>query len=162
LLLLSVVRVDLLRTWQASLPPDAPNKFLINVQPDQTEMLAGFLKRRGIDSPQLNPMIRGRLIAINDLPLGPKDYHDERAKRLSEREFSLSWASSLPAGNRIIAGRWWDSGQKDLLSLEDGIAESLRINLGDTLTYDIAGQKISAKVSNLRKVDWDSFRVNFF
>jgi putative ABC transport system permease protein len=162
LLLLSVVRVDLLRTWQASLPADAPNKFLINVQPDQTEVLGAFLRERGVHSPEFNPMIRGRLMAVNGRPVGPKDYTDERAKRLIEREFNLSWAKALPAGNRIIAGRWWKESATGLLSLEDGIAETLKIKVGDELTYDIAGQTISAKVDNLRKVDWDSFRVNFF
>jgi putative ABC transport system permease protein len=174
LLLLSVVRVDLLKTWQSSLPPDAPNKFLINVQPDQTDSLGTFLAKRGVRESEFSPMIRGRLVALNGKPIGPADYPQERAKRLIEREFNLSWATSLPPGNRIVGGKWWDaktvadtkSGEAkpagSYFSLEDGIAETLKIKIGDQLTYDIAGQRVSAEVNNLRKVDWDSFRVNFF
>jgi len=162
LLLLSVVRVDLLHTWQSSLPPDAPNKFLINVQPEQAENLAAFLSKNGVGAPQFSPMIRGRLVAINGKMVNASDYPQERAKRLIEREFNLSWASALPPGNRIVGGKWWDPGATGKLSLEDGIAETLKLKVGDQLTYDIAGQQVSAEVANLRKVDWDSFRVNFF
>ena len=107
-------------------------------------------------------MIRGRLVAINGRPVSPNDYPNERAKRLVEREFNLSWAAALPAGNRVVAGKWWDAAARDQFSIEDGIAETLKIKLGDDLTYDVAGQTVHAKVANLRKVDWDSFKVNFF
>jgi len=162
LLLLTVVRVDLLRTWQQSLPPDAPNKFLINVQPDQTATLAAFLEKRGIANPEFSPMVRGRLVEVNGKKIGPGDFPQERAKRLIEREFNLSWAATLPPGNRIVAGKWWKPDATGLFSLEDGIAETLKLKLGDELTYDVAGQPVTAKIDNLRKVDWDSFRVNFF
>jgi putative ABC transport system permease protein len=162
LLLLSVVRVDLLRTWQSSLPADSPNKFLINIQPEQTAPLAAFLREHGIRENAFSPMIRGRLVAINGKPVSPNDYPNERAKRLVEREFNLSWAAVLPAGNRVVAGEWWEATARDQLSIEDGIAETLQIKLGDELTYDVAGQTLRAKVANLRKVDWDSFKVNFF
>ncbi len=162
LLLLSVVRVDLLRTWQSGLPADSPNKFLINIQPEQTAPLAAFLKDNGIKENAFSPMIRGRLVAINGRPVSAADYPAERARRLVEREFNLSWAAALPPGNHVVAGKWWDAAARDSFSLEDGIAETLAIKLGDELTYDVAGQRVSAKVSNLRKVDWDSFKVNFF
>ena len=162
LLLLSVVRVDLLRSWQSSLPADSPNKFLINIQPEQTAPLAAFLKANGIRENAFSPMIRGRLIAINGKPVSANDYPNERAKRLIEREFNLSWAAVLPPGNRVVAGNWWEDVMQDRFSIEDGIAETLQIKVGDDLTYDIAGQTVNAKVANLRKVDWDSFKVNFF
>jgi putative ABC transport system permease protein len=162
LLLLSVVRVDLLRTWQSSLPADTPNKFLINIQPEQTAPLTAFLRERGIRETAFSPMIRGRLVAINGRAVSPDDYPNERAKRLVEREFNLSWAAALPAGNRVVAGNWWNAAARDQFSLEDGLAETLKIKLGDDLTYDVAGQTVHAKVTNLRKVDWDSFKVNFF
>ena len=162
LLLLTVVRVDLLRTWQSSLPPDSPNKFLINIQSEQTAPLEAFLHQRGIREVAFSPMIRGRLTAINGKTVGAGDYPNERAKRLIEREFNLSWSVALPPGNRVTSGIWWEPAARDQLSLEDGIAEALQIKLGDELTYDVAGQSVSAKVTSLRKVDWDSFKVNFF
>ena len=162
LLLLTLVRGDLMQSWRASLPPDAPTAFLINVLPDQVDGVRTLLKREiGVDAQQL-PMVRGRLVAINGVPFDTTQLPDERARRLGEREFNLSWMSELPATNRVVAGHWWKAGETGGMSLEDGIAETLGIKLGDTLTWDIVGSPIDAKVTSLRKVAWDSFRVNFF
>ncbi len=162
LLLLTLVRGELMRNWRASIPSDAPNAFMINVLPDQAAGVKALLKKGvGADAP-LYPMVRGRLVAINDKPLDTTQLPDERARRLGEREFNLSWMEALPKSNRVIAGAWWHPGETGGVSLEDGIAETLGIRLGDTLTYDIVGTRVSAKVTSLRKVDWDSFRVNFF
>jgi putative ABC transport system permease protein len=164
LLLLTVVRDDLLGMWQGRLPPEAPNRFLINIQPDQLEGLRAYFDGHGIATPRFYPMIRGRLVAINGAPVSADDYEDGRARRLVEREFNLSWASEPQDDNRIVAGRWWgaaDAG-RGLFSVEEGIAETLGIRLGDSLTYDIAGEEFTARVASLRKVQWDSFQVNFF
>jgi len=164
LLLLTLVRGDLMRNWRASLPADAPNAFLINVLPDQVEGVRAVLKRELSVDAQLSPMVRGRLVAINDKPLDTTRLAEEGARRLGEREFNLSWTDTLPRGNRIVSGEWWKpgGGEGGGVSLEDGIAQTLGIKLGDSLTYDIVGTRVSAKVTSLRKVDWDSFRVNFF
>ena len=162
LLLLTLVRGDLLRNWRASLPADAPNKFLINIQPDQVDPLTRFLHEQGELNARLYPMVRGRLVAINGNVLDPNAYDDERAKRLAEREFNLSAAADMPTDNRIVAGAWWQPGAHGEISLEEGIAQSLKIKLHDKLTYDIAGQRLSCEVSSLRKVEWGTFRVNFF
>jgi putative ABC transport system permease protein len=164
MLLLSVVRGDLLSAWQASLPPDAPNRFLINVQPDQVTALQGFFERATLSAPEFYPMVRGRLVAINGRPVRASAYEDERAKRLVEREFNLSWSRQLAVGNRVVSGRWWRGAEQgtDLFSVESGIARTLGIRLGDRLSYLIAGSEITGRVTSLREVDWDSFRVNFF
>jgi putative ABC transport system permease protein len=162
LLLLTMVRGDLMRNWRASLPPDAPNTFLINVLPDQVEGVRAALKRQlGVDA-TLSPMVRGRLVAINDQPFETTKLSEGRARQLGEREFNLSWTETLPRGNRIVAGAWWKPGETGGASLEEGIAQTLGIKLGDALTYDVTGTRVTAKVTSLRKVDWDSFRVNFF
>ena len=164
LLLLTLVRGDLMESWRATLPLDAPNRFLINVQPEQLTSLDIFFKTQGLPAPQFFPMVRGRLIAINDQPVSASNYPDDRAKRLVEREFNLSSADQLQSDNRIVAGRWWSTlGQSSAqLSLEQGIANTLGLKLHDVLTYDVAGATFSAQITSLRKVDWDSFRVNFF
>jgi putative ABC transport system permease protein len=165
LLLLTLVRGDLMRNWRASLPPDAPNAFLINVLPDQVDGVAAMLKRELDVDASLKPMVRGRLVEVNGAPFDAAQLSDDRARRLGEREFNLSWTDTVPAGNRVVAGRWWNAGATGAgagMSLEQGIAETLKIKVGDTLTYDVAGTRISAQVTSLRKVDWDSFRVNFF
>ena len=164
LLILGIVRIDLLHSWQANLPATAPNQFLINVQAGETEPLGALLRAGGVSVAGFYPMVRGRLNAINDHKVRPEDFTEPRARRLVRREFNLSWATRLPEDNRIIAGRWWPTGAAggDGLSLEQGLAETLGIRLGDRLRFTIAGQELNARVSSLRSVAWDSFRVNFF
>lgn len=164
LLLLSTVRTDLLNNWQKSLPDDAPNHFLINVQPDQVARLQQFLSRQGVVSPRLYPMVRARLTGINNREVSSDNYESERAKHLITREFNLSWSADLPQSNSLVAGHWWgpnESGQP-LLSLESGIAKALKINLHDTVHFNVNGNEMTFNVSSLRTVDWDSFNINFF
>ena len=165
LLLLTVVRGDLMRNWRASLPPDAPNQFLVNVLPEQVDDARAQLAQGvAVDVP-FNPMVRGRLVELNGKQVDTTKFADPRARRLAEREFNLSWADALPNGNRIVGGTFWALGQRGTqagISLEDGIAESLGVKVGDALTFDVAGTTVTANVTSLRKVDWDSFRVNFF
>lgn len=165
LLLLTFVRADLIADWQATIPPGAPNRFIINIQPDQVAGMKRFLaKEHNLSAVRFYPMVRGRLTGINGREVSPKDYGSERARRLAEREFNLSWAGHLQRDNRIVAGRWWgdDGAGKKQLSVEQGIARTLGIGLGDTLTFTVGGERFHAKVASLRKVDWDSFHVNFF
>jgi putative ABC transport system permease protein len=163
-LLLAFVRNDLLNTWQTSLPADAPNRFVINIQADQMPGINALLSAQGIDHAEILPMVRARLVSVNGKPLNVADYEDERAKRLAEREFNLSWAANMQSDNELVAGQWWraeDAG-KALLSLEQGLADTLKLKLGDQLTYDVAGTPLTLTISSLRKVDWSSMHVNFF
>ena len=163
LLTLTIIRSELLDLWQRSLPPDAPNRFIVNVQPDQIPGLKKFFEGRGIAMPELHPMVRARLIGINDRPVAPADYSDDRARRLVDREFNLSWATQMQKDNRLIAGNWWGNNPKtEQFSMEDGIAKSIGVGIGDKLTFDAAGSPFTAEITSLRKVDWDSFNVNFF
>ncbi|MES1982471.1 MAG: FtsX-like permease family protein [Pseudomonadota bacterium] len=162
LLLLTFVRADLMESWRARLPADAPNRFIVSIQPDQRAAVEEFFVQRQLTPPTLFPMVRGRLIAINQHPVSGEDYPEPRARSLAEREFNLSWAASLPQGNQLVEGKWWATGTTSALSVEEGIATTLGIHLGDILTYDVAGNQFSAPVVNLRKVQWDSMQVNFF
>ncbi|CAN5434719.1 FtsX-like permease family protein [soil metagenome] len=168
LLLLTVVRGDLVAAWRNATPADAPNRFVINIQPDQKEAVAARLAQGGINNPLLFPMIRGRLTQMNGVPITGETYKEDRARRLVDREFNLSTMPDLPPQNKIVAGRWY--GDKDSkggdkpaqASVEEGIAKTLNIKLGDRMTFDIAGQPVEATVSSFRKLDWSSMRVNFF
>lgn len=160
LLLLTVTRTDLVDAWRKAAPPDAPNRFVINIQPDQAAAVGARLDAGGVDAP-LYPMIRGRLIEVNKRAVGPESFTADRAQRLVDREFNLSYAAEAPSHNRITAGRWFAEGSNEL-SIEEGIAETLGIKLGDSLTFDIAGQLVTARATSLRKVNWDSMRANFF
>ena len=126
LLLLTVTRTDLVSAWRSAAPPDAPNRFVINVQPDQVSGVAQRLKEAGIEA-ELHPMIRGRLIQVNGKPVGPENYSDDRAQRLVDREFNLSYTSQAPGHNRITAGSWYRDGSSEL-SIEEGIAKTLGIH----------------------------------
>ncbi len=161
LLLLTVGRADLLESWKRRIPVDAPNRFAINIQPDQRAAVTGFFVDRKLAAP-LEPMIRGRLVEINGRSVRGDDYAENRARNLVEREFNLSWSSALPAGNTVTGGRWHGSDGEPQFSVEKGLAEQLKLKLGDVLTYDIAGTRITAPISSLRSLDWDSMRVNFF
>ena len=161
ILLLAIVRTDLLAGWQRTLPTDAPNRFLINVQTDQVDEVRRALSKEGLEAVQLSPMIRGRLIARNATALSAADYTDARAQRLVEREFNLSYASKLPEISQIVAGRDLDAKAHEV-SLELSLAKSLRLKLGDTLEFDVAGESVKVVVTSLRRVDWDSMRANFF
>ncbi|MGV6857566.1 MAG: ABC transporter permease [bacterium] len=161
LALLGGVRGDLMQAWENSLPEGAPNHFLINIQANELEPLQAFFESRQLDGFQLYPMVRGRLAAINQRPVSTDDYQADRAKRLVNREFNLSASATLPKENEVLEGQWFAPGQTGL-SVETGIAKSLGISIGDSLTFDVAGQTFSAEVSNLRKVNWESMQPNFF
>jgi putative ABC transport system permease protein len=164
LILLTLVRADLLESWRKGLPADAPNRFLVHIQPDQVHPLERFFAGNDVPPPRLYPMVRGRLVDINGKPVSSRDYVEDRARRLVDREFNLSWAQSMPSDNSIVTGRWFDGRDtgKAVVSVEEGIARTLGVKTGDMLTYDIAGSRLRVQVVSTRKVEWDSFRVNFF
>ena len=164
LMLLLMIKNDLMQSWQSSLPVDAPNRFIINIQPAQVPQVNVFAKEIGVNNSQVFAMIRGRLIAKNNQLLTPDSYQDERSKRLISREFNLSSAATMQTDNKLLQGHWWraDEAGAPLLSIEEDIAKALDIKLNDMLTYDIAGSKIDLTVTSIRKVEWDSMRANFF
>jgi len=161
LVLLVLLRTDLIDSWRQATPPDAPNRFVINLQPDQGEAFQQALKQAGVARYDWYPMIRGRLVEVNGRPVGPDTYPEDRAKRLIDREFNLSNAAQLPSHNQVVGGRWV-SEEADGLSVEEGIAQTLNLKLGDRLRFDVGGQMQEGRITSLRKVDWGSMRVNFF
>ena len=164
LLLLTLVRTDLLQTWENRLPPQTPDYFLINIQPDQVPQVRRFLRENTSVAVGLYPMIRGRLVKVDGVKVVPEHYPDRHAQHMARREFNLSVAAGLQKDNRITAGKWWPSGDRGrtLFSVENGIADTLGIRLGDTLTFRVADRDVTGKVTSLRSVDWDSFNANFF
>lgn len=164
LMLLALVRGDLVHNWQASLPENAPNRFVINIQPAQINGIDTFFTQQKIKDATVFPMVRGRLVSNNGLLINTTQWQDDRAKRLAEREFNLSWAAQMQSDNRLEAGRWWTPQEygKPYISIEQDLAKTLGIKLGDQLEFNIAGQPLTLTVTNLRKVDWDTMRVNFF
>ena len=165
LLLLTFVRTDLLDRWQLSLAENAPNRFIINVQQDQLQPVRDFIVRQGVAAPTLYPMVRARLLARNGTPVGRASYPDDpQMQRRAEREFNLSFGSTLRDDNRVVEGRFWGDRTPTTpeLSVEKKFADSLGWKVGDRIVFDIAGQRFQARITSLRDVNWDSFRPNFF
>jgi putative ABC transport system permease protein len=162
LLLIAMTRSDLIAGWRQSTPPDAPNQFLIDIQPDQRAGVTDYLKQHGQGDAALSPMVRGRLIAVNGKPVSPDNYEKADAKRLVDREFNLSYTTELPGDNRVVGGDWYGTDGRAQVSIEEGLAKTINVKLGDTLRFDVAGMQVEGPVTSLRKVDWNSFKVNFF
>jgi putative ABC transport system permease protein len=161
LVLLVLLRTDLISSWRAASPPGAPNRFVINVMPEQGPAFTQALKDAGVARFDWFPMIRGRLVAINGRNVSPADYPDERARRLVDREFNLSHSATRPEQNVVVAGRWQPD-EAGAISVEEGIAKTLGVTLGDSLSFDVGGMQTVSKITSLRKVDWASMRANFF
>ena len=161
LVLLVLLRTDLIASWRKATPPDAPNRFVINVMPEQSDAFQRTLRDAGVRQYDWYPMIRGRLVAVNGRAVSPDDYVEDRAQRLVDREFNLSHSAAPPPHNQIVAGRW-TADEAGAVSVEDGIAKTLGLKVGDTLRFDIGGLQLDSKITSLRKVDWGSMRANFF
>jgi putative ABC transport system permease protein len=164
ILLLTVTRGDLLAAWRAKTPIDAPNRFILNIQPDQRAPLAAFFRERGLPPVAAYPMVRGRLMAINSIEVSAATYEEARTRRLVEREFNLSYLDDLPGHNWVSAGSWFTPADRasGALSVEEGIARTLGVKVGDRLTWSVGGQEFTAPVTSLRRLSWDSMQVNFF
>jgi putative ABC transport system permease protein len=161
LVLLVLLRTDLINSWRKSTPPDAPNRFVIYVMPEQGDDFRKALRTGGVQKFDWYPMIRGRLVAINGKAVTPDDYVEDRAKRLVDREFNLSSSATRPPHNEVVAGQWKDE-EAGAASVEEGIAKTLNLKLGDTLRFDVGGVQTESRITSMRKVDWGSMRANFF
>lgn len=161
LILLVLLRTDLIDSWRKATPPDAPNRFVINVMPEQSESFQQTLKQAGVKNYDWYPMIRGRLVAINNADVKLDNFADERAKRMLDREFNLSNSAALPAHNIVTTGAW-TSEETGGVSIEESVAKTLNLATGDKLRFDVGGMLIDSKVSSVRKVDWGSMRANFY
>ena len=176
LLLLTVVRGELIGAWRESAPPDAPNRFVVNIQPDQQAPLTQLLQQAGVQNVALYPMIRGRLIKINGQATSGGRYAQPQLKRMLEREFNLSTMRDLPPKNEVVLGKWYVEAESvgttagatkagaDVAeaSVEKGLFDQLGLKLGDQLMFDIGGQQVQSRVTSVRKLDWSSMRVNFY
>ncbi|WP_417544568.1 ABC transporter permease [Marinobacter sp.] len=158
---LILVRTSLLDDWQAQLPDDAPNHFLINIAPDAVDEVAGYWEERGQPLDQLYPMVRGRLTELNGQPVKEVVSKDQRVGALN-RELNLTWMPSLPTDNTIVEGSWFEEGQTDGVSVEAELAGKLGLVLGDELTFTIGSDKVTETVTSIRTVQWDSMKPNFY
>ncbi len=164
LLLLGVVRNDILKTWEQTLPANAPNHFMLNIEPEQLPGLRAFFRQEVGQEPVALPLIRGRLSAVNGVPVENYTGNNAQGTAFLQREANLTWTDTLPASNKISVGRWWGAGYDGSLqfSLDADMAANLGVGIGDTLTFNVAGEDIRAPITSLRTIEWDSLQPNFF
>ncbi len=163
LLVLGLVRNDLLASWQASVPVDAPNHFILGIQAEEQPALQSFMLAEGRRPLDLRPLVRARLVAIDGHPIELAAIRDPRERAMLDREFNLTWAAGFNVDNHLVAGQDWAQAPADAgLSLEKGFAERLHLGLGSRLRFDVAGIEVESRVASLRSVRWDSFQPNFF
>lgn len=163
LMLLTLVRNDLMETWRDSLPADAPNQFLINIQPHEIVPMRQYLLAQNMDTPRFVPLVRARITAINGQNVNQIKFADPQGERWAKRESNLSFSDAIQVGNELTEGHWWQAGtDQHEVSVEVDFARELGVEIGDDISFDIAGEPVEATVSSLRTVQWDSFRPNFF
>ncbi|HEX4480309.1 MAG TPA: FtsX-like permease family protein [Rudaea sp.] len=161
--LLAVVGPSLLSAWRAELPPNTPNYFLINIQPEQLDGVSAALKQAGAENINTLPLAVSKLVAINGTPPRAEDYADRRAAGWINGETRMSWSAEVPPSNRVIQGKWFDAHPSEPeISVDEMWVDMFHLKLGDTLTLRVGDRDIVARVTSVRGVRWDSFRVNFF
>ena len=164
LLLLTIVRTDLLEGWRQTLDTNAPNHFMINIQPHELDSVADILGTAGIDAPEFVPLVRARMVTINDISVKEREYPTRDGEWMANREANLSFAATLSSSNEIVDGEWWpeDYAGPPLVSVEEEAALETGLAVGDRMTFMVAGQELEVTVASTRKVNWDSFQPNFF
>ena len=164
LLLLTLVRTDLLDGWRQTLDDDAPNHFLINIQPHELNGVGALFEANGVEVPAFTPLVRARMLTINGESVKERSYPNEDGKWLANREANLSWAANLSSSNEIVGGDWWpvDYSGPPLASIEEEAAMNAGLGIGDILKFFVAGREVEARIASIRKINWDSFQPNFF
>ena len=156
------VRTDLIDNWQKQLPDNAPNHFALNIFPDQQAAFQQELQQQHIDGSRFYPVVKGRLVEINHTPVQQIVSKDTQGENATHRELSLTWTKELPEENKIVAGNWWNNQQTGLVSVEQKLADSLKIKPGDLLTFTVGSQQINATVASIRELRWDTMKPNFY
>lgn len=160
LLILLLVRTSLIDEWQAQLPADAPNHFMVNIGPEDVGAIEQLLRAEAIPSEAFYPMVRGRIMSVNGENLPATDVVQEDRR---QRESNFTWSDTLPVDNQLVAGKWWAPGTDEaLVSLEEEFAQRLKIEVGDTIGFLVGAQPLEARVASIRKLQWQSMRPNFF
>jgi putative ABC transport system permease protein len=143
---------------------EAPAFFFVDVQADQVEPFRRIVRTEGGSDPEVIPIVRSRLAAVNGTPVARAVAARGEEWQLA-REYVLTWAAEPPGRNTVVAGRWWtpeEARREALISVEEEIARQLGVGLGDALTFDVQGLPVAARITSLRRVDWRTFDANFF
>lgn len=163
--LVIVVQIDgnLRRQFQEALPDRSPAFFFVDIQNNDATRFDEFIRKEAPNATvDRVPMLRGRITAANGIKAEDLKPTAQAAWAL-QSDRGITYASDIPAGSRIVEGEWWpaDYAGQPLLSMEKRIADGLGLKVGDTLTVNVLGRNITARIANLRVVDWQSLGINF-
>lgn len=162
MIVIFLLRTDLIATWQEKLPKNAPNHFALNIFPSEWQGMRDWLGTENIEVSAFYPIVRGRLIKINGHDAGRIVSSESQAERTLNRDLNLTYTDTLPAGNRIQVGVWWQNNEAHQISVERSLAKGLKVKVGDTMTFSIGSQQIVATVTSIRSVQWDTMKPNFY
>ncbi|WP_196140449.1 ABC transporter permease [Aliikangiella sp. G2MR2-5] len=162
--LMVLVRTELLGKWQQSLGENIPNHFMVNVKPGEVEQIRMFFEQNHLQIAELYPMVRGRITGINDQDIKEAVSEEGQKHNSLRRELNITWSQQLPVGNQLVTGKWgWpESSDEPLISIEERTAQAIGLKVGDRINFSIGAEKWTAKIINVRSIDWQTFTPNFY
>jgi putative ABC transport system permease protein len=154
---------NLLKEFDLTRTGSLPTLFLIDIRRNQAEQLKEFLKQETGETVEYIPAVRGRIAAINDQPIDIEQREIRQQSGQIGREYVLTYRQNLVGEEQVTAGQFWDAtaSSEPEVSLEEGLRDALKVNVGDTITFDISGQRITAKVTSFRRLDVRNTRSTF-
>ena len=162
---IQLVQSGLLARVADDAPEDAPNFFFIGILPDQVEPFRALLAAQGAaDGHRLVPIVQARLARVDGREVADMSFESESDERTVTREFAVTWLDAMPAGNEVIAGRWWtpeEAARESWVSVSDNLSQRLELEIGDEVVFDIQGVRVATQVQSVRSVDWGQLQTNF-
>ena len=185
------VQANLLRDFAVQVGPNAPDMFLIDIQQGQRDAVAAFLDEANgaAPGPRLMPVLRARVVGVEGREVDLENYEEVRRGRGLSREYTVTYRSQLETNESVVAGEWWDdtpvTGEPEV-SIEEEVADPMhfegddrrgreagpgeapparrlgRIQVGDRMRFDVLGRIVTARVTSVRKVEWEDFRAGGF
>jgi len=159
------LQANLLRDFAVQAGPNAPDMFLVDIQPGQRDQVAAMADQANGDrpAPRPIPVLRARVVAVKGATVALENYEQVRGRSGLSREFTVTYRENRESNEQVIAGQWWQPGSKGVeVSIEEGLLQRWPIGVGDEMTFDVLGRQITARVASIRKVEWEDFRAGGF
>lgn len=145
------------------LPKESPNYFVLDIAKGDYAAFEASVKRQQPEAKLVDaPMLRGRLLRLNDKKVEDIKAPPE-AQWVLNGDRGLTYSDTVPAGSKLVKGEWWQPGYsgEPLVSFEAELAEKLGVGIGDTVTVNVLGRNVTARIKNLREVKWETLALNF-
>jgi putative ABC transport system permease protein len=158
-----LLQANLLNEFNLNLGANAPDMYVIDIQPKQREAVAETIEKEIGTKPELVPTLRARIAEINGKPVAAEGNNRNRNRGMVARDYTMTYRSYLDQNEKIVAGQFWSAAPsaQGEISIEELVHQELKVNLGDTITFDFAGQRVTSKITSIRRVDWRNARIGF-